>query len=235
MSAGILNYSKTQPVAYEIRAGTIEWLFLVHRKLGGVMETFFQMVQLLDRFLSLETKILKIKEIELFTAVSLFISYKFEEVEYFDLDFLVKKIVGDKFSKKQIIEAEILFLKKIGFRVKVPTLQNYTDEILINVNMCKSSLRDINCYLNIITFLIDDFSFDYSFERLAKMTYLTSIRILFKTQFLKDDEFERLLKNVNIEDLQISLLIYKLIKQQLNENKSKIFDTFRTDVLKINK
>ena len=49
------NYSQRQPFAYHIRLGIIEWLFIIHNRLGGEKQTFFKCIDLLEQYLSKET------------------------------------------------------------------------------------------------------------------------------------------------------------------------------------
>ena len=197
------DYSKIQTIAYDFRAGTIEWLFLIHLHLKGDKETFFKTIQLYDKYLSKESITLKAREVELFAAVCLFICYKLEEVDYFDLAFLRTRILGNKFTKDEIISAEITVLKKLSFKVNFISFQSYTDEILIIMGKFNNKIREVNFYVNLITYLIDELIFEYSLERLSKITYITSVYVLFNHGVINKEEFEKCIVCGKVKDIQI--------------------------------
>jgi hypothetical protein len=224
----IKNYSQSQPIAQDIRIGVIEWLFLLHKKLGGEKITFFKTIQIFDLYLSKESEILKKTEIELFSAVCLFICFKLDEVEYFDLAFLQHKILRNKFSKQKIIESEIKILRTLSFRVNASTIQSFTDDFLINLDDPYGIYNGYNYFVNIIMLIIEDVRFLYSNERLSKISFIVTIRLLLIHKYLSQEHFDKMYKMFDVHDLEFAEIIYQMDNEQISENKLRIVEFYKS-------
>ncbi len=208
------TYTTTQPLAFQIRNSIIEWLFRIHKKLEGDNITLFKTIHLLDAYLNKEQSRLSKKDIELSSAVCLFICYKLEEVACFDLQFL-QKLLSFKFSKEEIIQTEFRILKLLLFRVNIKSIQCYSNEfVCIISNDLKDVYNECSYFVNLITLLVDELVFKYDLERLSSITFITTIKLLVSRFKISEQYFGKVLKLVTLEDLKIAELLYELVNEQ---------------------
>jgi uncharacterized protein (DUF924 family) len=101
----------------QVRCQIIDWMIIVFNKLNFRDETFFQAMEILDSILIKYKFNLSSEDVHLIAIVSLFIASKYEEVKPISLKSLVEKVCHGKYSKSDIIAAEMLVLKKLNFKI----------------------------------------------------------------------------------------------------------------------
>jgi hypothetical protein len=221
------NYIKNQPLAYQIRESIIEWLYIIHNRLGGVKQTLFITVDILERFLSKVKHNLDKNDLLLYAGVCLFIGYKLEEVSYFDMEFLKVKIFANKFSTKRLILTELSILRALNFKPLQPCIMNTSNEIFENIgfNIYKDH-EDCIYFVNIITILVDEFRFWKSNDELSRVSARSALKLLeFQGKITSDDffNFERkILLEKDERDMSDDLFSF-LIKNHFGTNFKNIY------------
>ncbi|KAL2897291.1 putative cyclin-B3-1 [Bienertia sinuspersici] len=113
------NYMMIQTDATpRMRGILINWLVEVHLKFDLMPETLYLSVALLDRYLSLVT--LKKKQFQLVGLVSLLLASKYEDFWHPRVKDLIS-ISAESYTRKQLLEMEKSILKKLKFRLNLPT------------------------------------------------------------------------------------------------------------------
>jgi hypothetical protein len=79
----------------------------------------------MDRYLKKATFNISSSDLHLIGVAAMFIANKYEDVDQFNLDTVVKKIGHNKFTKKQIVAQEQDILMELGFHIGVPTIQEF--------------------------------------------------------------------------------------------------------------
>ncbi|KAG9447590.1 hypothetical protein H6P81_013718 [Aristolochia fimbriata] len=113
------NYMTIQTeVTTSMRDTLINWLIEVHLKFELMEETMFLMVQLVDRFLS-EFAIRK-DEMQLLGITALLLASKYEDYWHPKISDLIS-ISFDLYTRDEVLAMEKLMLKKLKFRLNLPT------------------------------------------------------------------------------------------------------------------
>ncbi|XP_019107884.2 putative cyclin-B3-1 isoform X2 [Beta vulgaris subsp. vulgaris] len=118
-SSPLENYMIIQTDATpQMRGLLINWLIEVHDKFDLMPETLYLTVALLDRYLSLVT--IKKKELQLVGLASLLLASKYEDFWHPRVKDLIS-ISAESYTRKQMLEMEKSILKKLKFRLNLPT------------------------------------------------------------------------------------------------------------------
>lgn len=115
---GSMYLSQHRDINEDMRDIVIDWLVDVHRKFKMKMETLFQALSLMDRYL--ERNEIKKEIFQLVATTCLFIASKFEEIYPPVLEDFVY-ICADTYTKNEIIHMEALILNDMGFRLVTST------------------------------------------------------------------------------------------------------------------
>ncbi|KAL9409950.1 hypothetical protein AB3S75_048217 [Citrus x aurantiifolia] len=112
------NYMSSQTdITPQMRGILINWLIEVHLKFDLMPETLYLMVTLLDRYLS-EVKIKK-NEMQLVGLTSLLLASKYEDFWHPRVKDLIS--ISETYTRDHMLRMEKLMLKKLKFRLNVPT------------------------------------------------------------------------------------------------------------------
>ncbi|XVF16012.1 hypothetical protein REPUB_Repub09cG0205300 [Reevesia pubescens] len=113
------NYMAQQSdINEKMRAILIDWLIEVHDKFDLMGETLFLTVNLIDRFLSLQTVVRR--KLQLVGLVATLLACKYEEVSVPVVGDLI--LISDKaYSRKEVLEMERLMLNTLQFNMSFPT------------------------------------------------------------------------------------------------------------------
>ncbi|KNA13399.1 hypothetical protein SOVF_117210 isoform A [Spinacia oleracea] len=113
------NYMMIQTdVTPQMRGLLVNWLIEVHLKFDLMPETLYLTVTLLDRYLSVVT--IKKKELQLVGLASLLLASKYEDFWHPRVKDLIS-ISAESYTRKQMLEMEKSILKKLKFRLNLPT------------------------------------------------------------------------------------------------------------------
>ncbi|XP_065855242.1 putative cyclin-B3-1 isoform X2 [Euphorbia lathyris] len=116
----LANYMSVQTeITPQMRSILINWLIEVHLKFELMQETLYLMVMLLDQYLS-QVEIEK-KELQLVGLTALLLASKYEDFWHPRIKDLLS-ISAESYTRDQMLAMEKLFLKKLKFRLNVPTL-----------------------------------------------------------------------------------------------------------------
>ncbi|KAJ4705769.1 Cyclin [Melia azedarach] len=105
-------------VTPQMRGILVNWLIEVHFKFDLMPETLYLMVTLLDRYLSEER--IKKNEMQLVGLTALLLASKYEDFWHPRVKDLIS-ISAETYTRDQMLRMEKLMLKKLKFRLNVPT------------------------------------------------------------------------------------------------------------------
>lgn len=113
------NYMVQQlDINERMRGILIDWLIEVHFKFELMEETLYLTVNLIDRFLAVQTVVRK--ELQLVGITAMLLACKYEEVLVPVVEDLI--LISDKaYSRKDVLEMEKLMVKTFQFNLSVPT------------------------------------------------------------------------------------------------------------------
>jgi len=111
------TYMGRQPhINEKMRAINVDWIIEVHLKFKLVPETLYLTVNLIDRYLELET--VERSRLQLVGATALLIASKYEEIYPPELRDLVS-CTGEAYTKEEIIAMEERMLKALQYKVTI--------------------------------------------------------------------------------------------------------------------
>ncbi|XP_020091671.1 G2/mitotic-specific cyclin-2-like isoform X1 [Ananas comosus] len=113
------NYMSNQfDINEKMRAILIDWLIEVHYKFELMEETLFLTVNVIDRFLALQTVVRK--KLQLVGVTAMLLACKYEEVSVPVVDDLV--LICDRaYTRGEVLEMERLMVNTLQFNMSVPT------------------------------------------------------------------------------------------------------------------
>ncbi|XP_074296211.1 putative cyclin-B3-1 isoform X3 [Silene latifolia] len=117
-SKSLENYMIQADITPQMRSILINWLVEVHYKFDLMAETLYLAVALLDRYLSV-VSITK-RELQLVGLTSLLLASKYEDFWHPGVKDLIS-ISAESYTRKQFLEMEKDILKKLKFRMNLPT------------------------------------------------------------------------------------------------------------------
>ncbi|KAK1440093.1 hypothetical protein QVD17_05918 [Tagetes erecta] len=113
------NYMEIQTdITPQMRGILINWLIEVHLKFDLMQETLYLMVTLLDFYLSAVT--IKRTEMQLVGLTSLLVASKYEDYWHPKVMELIS-ISAETYTREQMLEMEVTILRKLNFRLNLPT------------------------------------------------------------------------------------------------------------------
>jgi len=101
----------------EIRKQIVDWLMIVNSKLGKSDSTLIQAVEMLDKMIEFYDYQLGSSDMHLIAVVCYYSASKLEEVNPVSLQTLISKVCRNKFTKKDILSAEVLILTKLKYQI----------------------------------------------------------------------------------------------------------------------
>jgi len=118
-----------------MRSILLDWLIEVHLKFKLLPETLFLTINILDRYLSLQS--IHRKYLQLLGVTSMFISCKYEEIYYPKIkDFIY--MTDNAYNKDEFIKMENDVLKKLEFNLSFPTILKFLEIFKEKLNVvCK--------------------------------------------------------------------------------------------------
>ncbi|XP_038897331.1 G2/mitotic-specific cyclin-2 [Benincasa hispida] len=113
------NYMAQQADINErMRGILIDWLIEVHYKFELMEETLYLTVNLIDRFLAVQSVVRK--KLQLVGVTAMLIACKYEEVSVPVVDDLI--LISDKaYTRKEVLDMEKLMINTLQFNLSVPT------------------------------------------------------------------------------------------------------------------
>ncbi|KAK4489906.1 hypothetical protein RD792_000554 [Penstemon davidsonii] len=113
------NYMANQfDINERMRAILIDWLIEVHYKFELMDETLYLTVNLIDRFLAVQSVVRK--KLQLVGVTALLLACKYEEVSVPVVEDLI--LISDKaYTRKEVLDMEKLMVNTLQFNMSVPT------------------------------------------------------------------------------------------------------------------
>lgn len=140
-----IPYMEVQPdINGKMRAILVDWLVEVHMKYRLRQAVLFLTINLIDRYLSCGPPISR-KKLQLVGVVAMFVASKFEEIEPPTVHNFVY-ITDNAYTKEEVLQAECSMLATLGFRIVVPTADEFLDRLL-RAHCCDSRHRSLARYL----------------------------------------------------------------------------------------
>ena len=160
----------------------LDWLIEVHLKFKLLPETLFLTINILDRYLSLQS--IHRKYLQLLGVTSMFISCKYEEIYYPKIkDFIY--MTDNAYNKEEFIKMENDVLKKLEFNLSFPTILKFLEIFKEKLNVKNKKKFLMWRYLSEICL------FDYGMIR-YKNSLIAAAIVYFENKFWN---FEKILEN----------------------------------------
>eukprot|EP00933_Yihiella_yeosuensis_P005616 TRINITY_DN110166_c0_g1_i1.p1 TRINITY_DN110166_c0_g1~~TRINITY_DN110166_c0_g1_i1.p1 ORF type:complete len:514 (-),score=89.25 TRINITY_DN110166_c0_g1_i1:250-1791(-) len=158
----------------KMRAILVDWLVEVHTKYQLRAQTLFLAVNMIDRYLSSGTQVLR-RKLQLVGVAAMFIASKFEEIDPPHIHKFVY-IADNAYTKDEILQCEVVMLAALKFDIVVPTSIQFLDR-LVQAYGCDSRHRSLARYLLELTLV--DYSFiSYMPSQLAAASLLVANELL---------------------------------------------------------
>lgn len=112
----------------KMRAILVDWLVDVHAKYQLLPQTLHITIDLIDRYLDVESKV-KRQKLQLVGITAMFIASKYEEIYPPEVSEFVR-ITDNAYPIEQVFEMEAMMLKALLFRVTSPTAYQFLTRFL---------------------------------------------------------------------------------------------------------
>lgn len=173
-----------------LRFSIIEWLFIINSKLEDSPLTLFHCLSLFDMMSSKNPIFLQKNNMDLYAAVCYFISKKLNEIIIIDISFVSKIILKNKYSHKEIANAEIDICKLLHFDLASNTIQDYTDYLITKLPIdVQSIFSQVNLFFNIFSQNFDEFIFDTFPSLMSLITIKVSLEILYMNEVISEEDY----------------------------------------------
>jgi cyclin B len=175
-----------------IRAILIDWIIEVHYKFKLLTETLFLTINLIDRFLSGKSDILK-EKLQLVGIAAMLIACKYEEIYSPELrDFVY---ISDKsYESEDILKMESEMLKILQFEIFFPSVNRFYEIICIIFNFSEKEIV-------LGKYLTEIFLIDYRYTKYSSSLIACAVCYLIK----KDERKEKLKDLLNLSQSEISV------------------------------
>lgn len=224
-----------------LRSKTIDWLVIVCAELKQGDSTFFLTVQIIDKMLEYYKFDLSAENFHLISIVSLFIASKYEEITPISLSTLTKEVGHQKYSKNDILSAELVILAKLNF--KIPKIifmdfinillnatfsQSSTGKYITNGHVCKYQQMVFNHACSIYKFILLDYMYNKKtniFLNYSNILYQSLLEINDKMDYKSYcvENFPKMVENflVTPSDFYENLEKFKKMKELFENNKNR--------------
>jgi hypothetical protein len=118
----------------DFRAKMVDWMVEVLTTFKNSDQTYFLAINLLDRYFKQTDKVLNKADLHLTGVCTMYIASKYEDVIPLLMTTVVNKIGHNKFEVPTIEDKELDILKTIAFRVGAPTLKEFLDRYVEEIN-----------------------------------------------------------------------------------------------------
>ena len=133
-----------------MRKTLVNWITEVHMAFSLRLESLYLAIHILDKFLSVRT--VKMESLQLVACAALWIASKYEDVELIELKDLVK-ICADQYTKKDILNTELIILHALNYQLSVPTCFPFIQKHLKAIDGAGDKLKNGTLYFSIISLL----------------------------------------------------------------------------------
>ena len=126
------------PNCRDMRENIFDWLLIANTKLKFSEKNFLLTIDIIDEII--EEFDYTYEELYLISVTAIFTGSKFEEVLPILLHSHLKSVCHNKFTKKQVIDTEMLILKKLNF--KMPKSHFLDFSFIMMNNLCKKKVKN---------------------------------------------------------------------------------------------
>jgi hypothetical protein len=187
---------KNSEITPKLRAKMMDWMVEVLKLYNQREETIYRAFYLLDLYL--QKKNIPVSYLHLIGTTCIMIASKNEEVRFIPISVILEKITYQKFTKEDLLAAELEILLTINFRVNHPNLYD--------VCCCAFNLLDLKedkiiSFLKNSTHLITKMCL-FSYEIMQKFGYneIASLAIILVLKLIENlhpgRNFDKLIKKV---------------------------------------
>lgn len=120
------NVLEKHKITPEMRLKMVDWMIEIFTIIQTNDITFFNAVNIMDNFFYKSDTSYQPNDLHLIGICSIFIAYKFCDINPIKLKFLVEKIGHGKFSKEEIINMEEKILNTLNYDILKPTIYEFT-------------------------------------------------------------------------------------------------------------
>ena len=112
----------------------LDWILITIKKLKLLPEVFFNLVKMLDKILIIFEYDLSIDDIHLISTVCMWIQVKLLEVNPVSLKVIKAKVLHNKYNNEELINIELIVLRKLNFRLPKSNILNILYDLIFNTN-----------------------------------------------------------------------------------------------------
>lgn len=177
----------------------VDWMIEVLTTFKNSDQTFFLAVNLMDRYFKNigVDKSLPSTELHVTGVVTMFIASKYEDIIPLLMRTIVNKIGHNKFSVRQIEEKELEILRVLDYRIGMPTMKEFLDKYLQELQHVLSPKNDrfyklLMCLCKMTTF---------SYDLMQKPTSLVAAGVLINSLKIYDRSITGLRSSCDLDEV----------------------------------
>ena len=163
----------------EVRSQLVDWIIIVTHKLKQNINTFFLTVEILDLVIQKFNFNLSAKDLHLIGVVSILLASKYEEVMPISMKVLIQKICHNKYTKEEIISAELLILTKLNFRIPKISYLDSIYQLVFSFDEKKQNERYLNQVYSFSLSLAKAVCFDFELKQKFNSSKLLTSLVYF--------------------------------------------------------
>lgn len=167
----MMNLLERHSIQAKYRVNMVDWMVEVLNIFDQGMSTVFKAISILDHFFLNSKQRLNLNDLHLFGATSMMMASKYESVRPITVDNFTVKICKCKYSKDDILNAEIQIFSSLEFNLQRPTIQEIIKSIVFVLNYEKQTHEEFINRTAAVFALMSQFSVDilqhYSLADLA--------------------------------------------------------------------
>lgn len=191
----ITNLKKSE-ITPKLRSKIMDWMVEVLKLYNQREETIYRSFYILDLYL--QKKKININYLHLIGTACIFIASKNEEVNFLPTQIILDKICYNKFTKKDLLAAELDILNTINFRVNFPSIY---DILTCTFNLLDISDNKIKGFLKNSCLLITKMCLfsDVMCKRFT-LNYIAGLSVILVLKLIENlhpgRNFDKFIKNI---------------------------------------
>jgi hypothetical protein len=177
----LADFLRQHEITEKYRAKMMDWMVEVLSVAKQKEDTLFKVFLVMDMFFQNCKTRIPCESLHLIGSVCIMIASKHEEKNTISLDSLISSICRNKFSKEEILEAEVQILSVIGFRVHLPTVFELSRCAFNLLEFDDAEVREFFQKGSLLISKMCLFSYEmvnsYSFEEITAFSIILSLKL----------------------------------------------------------
>ena len=190
----IRNFLESHDINERFRAKMMDWMIEVLNLSKQKEETVFRAFHIMDLYFARARERVSVDRLHLIGSVCMFIASKQEETAAISLDSLLKTICRDKFTKEEVLTAELEILSAIEFRVHFPSIFELARCAFNLLDLEDPEVREFCLKGSLLIAKMCLFSYEmvnaFSFEEVTGFSMILSLKLVesFRKGFTSQDK-----------------------------------------------